>query len=180
MALLFGKAEIVDVIRFRDCLVTERISYRASFQIRLSEVLGGCFQVEAIENNQIRAAQQFAVRWDRLKRMWVDAFRDDAGDIRFIAGNVFRDACDRRDCSDDTQFLPAGRRTRLFSPAGQEEQEKGHKQPCGKSMAHKITRPWIRQRSPDFLLAKNLNVLESGVAQPLRSCQWAIPRSFFD
>ena len=62
-------------------------------------------EIETVENDQIGVGKQFAVRRDRLEGMLIDPFRDDAGELNSVAGDIFHDASDRRDGGDDVEFL---------------------------------------------------------------------------
>ena len=75
------------------------------FQIGLRQFQGRRLEIEAIENNQIGAGKQFAVRRNGLESVRIDPLRDDAGELNFVAADVFDDAGDRRDSGDDVQCL---------------------------------------------------------------------------
>ena len=133
MTLFLGKAEVKDVVRLFNCLATEGIDGGAWFQIRLSQVQGRRIEIEAIENDQIGAGKQFAVRGDRLEGMRIDPFRDDAGELNFVAGDVFHNAGDRRDSGDDVEFLFRRGGLLLFSAPDRQSKELREPKPPTKS-----------------------------------------------
>ncbi len=78
---------------------------RSCFEIGLGEIHGGCFEIEAIDNDQISTGEKLAIRRNGLESMRIDPFRDDAGQLNSVTADVFHDARDRCDGGDDAEFL---------------------------------------------------------------------------
>ena len=89
MALLLGKAKVEDVIHLFDGLVAEGID-GAPGLIGLRQFQRRRLEIEAIENDQIGAGQEFAIRRDGLESVRIDPLRNDPGELNFFAGDVSR------------------------------------------------------------------------------------------
>src|SRR6266478_901222 len=123
VALLLGKAEVIDILGFFDGLVAEGIDGSSWFQIGLRQLHGWCFEIEAIDNDQISAGEKLAVRWNGLESMRIDPLRDDAGQFNLVAANVCHDARDRRYRGDDVDLLLRLSGLFVFLPATGGEKE---------------------------------------------------------
>ena len=115
------------------------------FQIGLRQFQGRRLEIEAIENDQIGAGKQFAVRRDGLESVRIDPLRDNAGELNFVAGDVFHDAGDRRDSGDDVQFLfrRGGRLLFLAATGSKKKCESQNRQPCDDTCRFHLVRRGI-------------------------------------
>ena len=78
MAVVLGKAEIVDIFLLGDRLVAKKQNRRFLFHIGARKFQRRNFQIETVDDEQVRRRQNLDVGRHRLESMRIDPFGNDA------------------------------------------------------------------------------------------------------